>query len=200
MFTGHAFAFFTPAASGQVPAIENHAWFYVLSDSLEFKLQTCSSAEIILAVTPFNPNTDGYRVSLGMLSTITRLHYTDRTAAADTMSLFNCYTLRSYWITWVGGYVKVGHGKMGANLIVQLQDSDQLMIGALSLFTPQSQGGGEWQVSRSRGKIYIVVCRPSSFLSLLHFKYLLRLSVSILGKAVFAVFMCMEAGKHLVSN
>lgn len=135
-----------------MPAIENHAWFYVLSDSLEFKLQTCSSAEIILAVTPFNLNTDGYRVSLGMLSTVTRLHYADRTASADTMNLLNCYMLRSYWITWVGGYVKVGLGKMGTNLIVQLQDSDQLTIGALSLFTPQSQGGGEWQVSRSRGK------------------------------------------------
>jgi len=157
LLTGHAFAFFTPAATGPVPVFENHAWFYVLSESLEFKLQTCSSAEIVLAVTPFNLNTDGYRVSLGMLSTVARLHHPDRTASADTMNLLNCYMLRSYWITWVGGLVKVGHGKMGANLIVQLQDTDQLVIGALTSFTPESLGGGEWQVSRNIGKAVVLL-------------------------------------------
>lgn len=174
MTAGHSYTCFTPETSGNT--IENYAWFYALGESFEFKLQTCSSATIVLAVTPLNQNTDGYRISLGSESTLTRLHHPDRTASANTDKLLDCYILRSYWVTWFGGVVAIGYGKSGTNKLIELRDSDVLTIAALSLFTPMSQGGGEWQISRSKGT-YCAYCSGQV-------DYLIIVFVSLLGMLI----------------
>jgi hypothetical protein len=156
MPAGRSYTCFTPELTSPAPSIENYAWFFAVGRSFEFKLQACTKAEIILAVTPLNNNTDGYRISLGGRSSVTRLSNADRTASAETDGLLSCHALRSFWITWFENTVKVGFGKMNSNAIVELQDPESLAIAALSLNTGESQGGGEWQVSWSIGELACV--------------------------------------------
>jgi hypothetical protein len=125
--------------------------FYALGQSIEFKLQTCSNAEIVLAVTPYNQNTDGYKIKLGTRSSITRLHDPNKEISVDSGNLLNCYVLRTYWITWFNGIITVGYGRLNSTLLMELKDTNVLSIVAVTLSTPESINGGEWQVSRNSG-------------------------------------------------
>jgi hypothetical protein len=148
--TGQSYTLFTPDTAVEPEAIENHGWFYAVGKSFIFQLQTCLQAEIVLAVTPFSATTDGYSVKLGDVSWITRL-FNSEVASIDTPGLLDCYALRTFWITWYDGIVRLGHGKMNSNKLLEFPDTSHLAIAALSLQTSGSPGGGQWQVTKSSG-------------------------------------------------
>lgn len=127
-------------------------WFYPIGRLYEFQIQTCGSAEITLANIPFKPDTRGYRITLGEVSSIAKLPSGGTPeVSVDTPRLLHCYVLRTFWISWSDG-LRVGKGRNGFNQIMEYLDPSPWNIAALAIQTPApAPAGGEWQVNKERG-------------------------------------------------
>jgi hypothetical protein len=137
----------------------SYAWFYVIGDTFQFQLQSCSYAGIILAATPLDSNTDGYRIEVGPTSSITRIS-SGLSASAQTPDLVQCFVMRTMWLAWSNGNVRLGHGKLNTNQVVELSDPYIPAVVAAKLSAARSPGGGKWHVAKSKG-IVAVNCSPS---------------------------------------
>lgn len=147
--SGESYSLFTAAESSQQTA-ESYGWFYVAGSAFQFQLQTCDNAEITLVTTPLDANSDGYKINIGSRSSITRIS-SGASVSADTSNLLQCFSVRILWLAWSEGSVSIGHGKLNENKLIELQDSMQQSLVAVKLSTPQSAGGGEWHITKSRG-------------------------------------------------
>lgn len=131
---------------------ESNGWFYVIGSTFQFQLQTCSSAQITLATNPRENDTDGYRINIRSRSSITRI-ISDETVSRDTPDLLSCTDARTFWLKWSDGIVRLGHGKLNTNQLIEFQDSSQLFIVAAELSTVDEDG--VWRVAKSQGELAI---------------------------------------------
>ena len=71
---------------------------------------------------------------------------------SSTPDVLNCYEVRSFWVSWVDGYVRVGTGYIyRLNTILQLEQKKPHPINAISISTMNGTEA-EWEMEADNGK------------------------------------------------
>ena len=102
----------------RTPSLYSHEqlWLTVRGRYFQtFRVRACSDVHVVLAQTRGVSDENAYEVILGQNGHQTvireRMGVFKFESKVDTPGILSCRSLRSFWISWIDGYIRVGQGE-----------------------------------------------------------------------------------------
>ncbi|KAI0229902.1 hypothetical protein LSAT2_019688, partial [Lamellibrachia satsuma] len=146
----------------RTPSTYNHEqlWLTVRGHYFQtFRVRACSDVHVALAQTRGVIDVNSYEVILGYKGTQTvireQMGIFKFVAKAETPDILSCHSLRSFWVSWIDGYIRVGQGyRYGERTLLTLQQPMPHPVTALSITTNHSTG--HWMIDADRGDFVLL--------------------------------------------
>lgn len=124
-----------------------------------FSVRACSSAQIALAETLGNLETNAYEIILGAYDntqTFIRKQVGGDEAeegnSVETPGILDCHSYRDFYISWNDGTIEVGSGHSSSHALLTWHDSNPHEIRDFAMATGPA-GSGTWKFPQTSGEI-----------------------------------------------